>query len=357
MTSDPRPLHDPALRALTIGTDATVREAMEAIDAGALEIALVAEADDRLVGTVSDGDIRRALLRGARLEDRVRGCMSTAPHVVHEGASRAEVLDLMRARSLAQIPVVDGSGRLRGLHSLREVLGAAERPNAAVIMAGGKGTRLGELTRTVPKPMLPVAGRPILEHLVLHLVGSGVRRVLLSVAYLAEQIEDHFGDGSAFGCSIGYLREEPDRPLGTGGALALVEQEDRERGPLLVLNGDLVTRFSVDGLLDAHQASGAAATVALRRYAHEVPFGVLEVEDDRLLRIIEKPAVTWPVNAGIYMLEPRLLARVPTGCPYPLPSLIEDCVGRGEPVGVWESTDDWQDVGRPAELRSARGEQ
>lgn len=356
MTSEPA-FDDSHLAALVIPLTATVRAAMQAIDRGAFEIALVVDDDGRLHGTVSDGDVRRALLAGTLLDDPVEACVQTTPHVAAPDASRAEVLDLMRARSLSQIPVVDGAGRLLGLHVLKQILGGVERPNVAVIMAGGRGTRLGDLTHSVPKPMLPVAGRPILEHLVLHLIGSGIGRILLSVAYLAEQIESHFGDGASFGCSIDYLREDPENPLGTGGALALLASQDRERGPLLVLNGDLVTRFSVADMLASHDSTGAVATVAVRRYAHEVPFGVAEVEGARLRRIVEKPTVSWPINAGIYVLDPMLPGRVPTGCQYPLPSLVADCVSRGEHVNVWESTDDWQDVGRPAELRSARGEQ
>lgn len=356
MNCDPWLMGDPRLRALAVPSSASLRRAMQAIDDGALEIALVLDDEGRLGGTVSDGDIRRALLGGAGLDDPVMEYMTKDPQVVRVDASRAEVLDLMRARSLAQIPVLDEAGRLLGLHALKQILGGAEFPNAAVIMAGGRGRRLGELTRNVPKPMLKVAGRPILEHLVLHLVGSGVRRILISVAYLRDSIEAHFGDGSTFGCSISYLSEDAEQPLGTGGPLALVEQHDRVRGPLLVLNGDLVTRFSVASLLDAHRRSGGVATVAVRRYTHDVPFGVVEVEGARLRRIVEKPEMSWPVNAGIYVLESDLLGRVPRGRHYPLPALIEECVGRGEHVTVWELSDDWQDVGRPSELRSARGE-
>jgi dTDP-glucose pyrophosphorylase/CBS domain-containing protein len=345
------------LRPLVIAQRATIRDALRAIDAGGLEIALMLAADGRLLGTVSDGDVRRALLRGAGLDDPVAPHRAPQPHVVGPDAGRAAVLDLMRARSLSQIPVVDGRGRLLGLHVIRELLGAVERDNWAVVMAGGRGVRLAPLTDTLPKPMMPIAGRPLLERLVLHLVGSGIRRIALAVNYLAEVIEAHFGDGAAYGCRIAYLREEPGRPLGTGGALGLLAGQGLHPAhPLLVLNGDLLTAFSVERLLASHAASGAAATLAVRNHVHEIAFGVAEVEGGRLRALTEKPALSWPINAGIYVLDPTLLPRIPAGVQLSLPSLLEDCLRRGEPVNVWEVTDDWQDIGRPADLARARGE-
>lgn len=263
----------------------------------------------------------------------------------------------MRAQSLAQIPVLDGQSRVVGLHVMRELLGGVERENWAVIMAGGRGVRLAPLTDHVPKPMLPVAGRPILERLVLHLLGSGIRRIFLAINYLGEMIEAHFGDGSEFGCSIEYLREERGRPLGTGGALGLLPGLGYEpERPLLTMNGDLVTQFSLGGLLASHEASGALATVAVRDYTHEVPFGVVYADGARLTGFAEKPVASWTVNTGIYVLDPRLLGRIPRGQSFPLPGLLEDCVRRGEPVNVWPSSGEWQDIGRPAELDTARGE-
>lgn len=345
------------LQAILLDEQASIREAMTVIDKGAVEIALMVDAEHRLLGTVSDGDIRRVLLAGADLDDGVAPAIARQPKVVGPDSGRAEVLDLMRVQALAQIPVVDARRRVVGLHVLQELLGAVERDNWALIMAGGRGTRLAPLTDHVPKPMLRVAGRPILERLVLHLVGSGIRRIFLAVNYLAEIVEAHFGDGSAFGCSIDYLREERGRPLGTGGALGLLADLGHEPpAPLLAMNGDLVTQFSVADLLAGHEQSGAQATVAVRPYAHDIPFGVVHVDGTRLLRFEEKPVVSWPINAGIYVLEPQLLPRVPRGQLFPLPGLLEDCLRRGEPVNVWRTDDEWQDIGRPGELASARGE-
>jgi hypothetical protein len=210
------------LAKLKVLEGAVLREAMQAIDRGACEIAFVVDASEKLLGTVTDGDVRRALLAGATLEDPVGPVMNRRFTAVDENASRAEVLDLMKARTLGQVPVTDSQGRLVGLHLLREMLGREEKPNWAVVMAGGRGERLRPLTDSIPKPMVCVAGRPILERIVLHLVGQGIRRIFLAVNYMADVIEDHFGDGRSFGCGIQYLREV--RPLGTGGALALLPE-------------------------------------------------------------------------------------------------------------------------------------
>lgn len=349
---------DERLSSLAIARNVTIRDAMLVIDRNSLELALVVDQDtQRLVGTVTDGDIRRALLAGASLGDPVLPHAAQRPYTVSAKAGRAEALDLMRAHRISHIPVVDDEGRLAGLHVLRELLGGDELPHVAVIMAGGRGTRLAPLTDHVPKPMMLVAGRPILERLVLHLVGSGIRRIVISVGYLAQMIEDHFGDGTAFGCAIDYLREDSERPLGTAGALGLFEATfDLPAEPLLVMNGDLVTQFDVADLLGHHAASAALATVAAGSYSHTVPFGVLEWHaDGRLLGLEEKPTAHWSINAGIYVVEPHVVRRIAPGEATTLPALLTDCLRRGERVSVWRLQDEWIDVGRHAELNRARG--
>jgi NDP-sugar pyrophosphorylase family protein len=198
-----------------------------------------------------------------------------------------------------------------------------------------------------------VAGRPILERLVLQLLGFGIRRVFLSVNYLASVIEEHFGDGARHGCRIEYLRE--DRPLGTGGPLSLLPEVPRD--PILVMNGDLVTQADLGSLLDSHARGGARATVGLRRYFHTVPFGCVERDGSRIVSFEEKPTLTRLINAGIYVLDPVLLERIPRGVDFPLPSLLQDCLTRGEEVGGFEIEDDWIDVGQREELGRASGHQ
>jgi dTDP-glucose pyrophosphorylase len=328
-----------------------LRQVLQSLDDSALGIVLVEEISGRVVGTLTDGDVRRAFLKGATMttpldEYLMRTFVSVGPE-----ASRAEVLDLMQSRWLSQVPILDESGRLIGLHTLHEILGASPRPNWAVIMAGGRGERLRPLTDTVPKPMIHVAGRPILERIILHLVGAGVRHIFLAVNYKADVIEAHFGSGGRFGCTIEYLREQ--QPLGTGGALSLLPVVPHH--PLLVLNGDLLTQFDVDSLMNFHTRGAYSATVGIHEYTHTVPFGVVDIVDDCIVEMREKPSEVWLTNAGIYVLEPAVVERVPKATEFALPALIEECLDREERVGAFRIETDWIDVGHQTELKRARG--
>lgn len=341
-----------ALARLCVKPDATVVEAMRAINDGGQAVAFVCGGRGRVLGLLTDGDLRRALLDGAGLDSR---CLLQAMRrdfaSVRPEAGRAEALDLMRARHIEQLPVLDAKGRLVGLHTLHNLLGATARPNVAVIMAGGRGTRLYPITQHLPKPMVTVAGRPILERLVLHLVGYGIRRIYLSVNYLAEMIEAHFGDGAAFGCEIRYLRET--QPLGTGGPLALLPE--RPAHPMLVMNGDLVTQVDVARLLAFHEQGRFVATFGLRTHSIEVPFGVATVRGDRVVGLREKPTERLCVNAGIYVIDPALTELIPRDREFPITELFASCLRRRLPLGAHMIEDEWVDVGRPQELRRARG--
>jgi dTDP-glucose pyrophosphorylase len=341
----------PDLTRLTVGAGATILEALKAIEGGGEAITFVVDGGERVIGSLTDGDIRRAILRGASLEDRVlpqvmrRDFTSATPQ-----DGRAEVLDLMRARRIERIPVLSPEGRLSGLHTIRQLVSKAERPNRAVILAGGKGTRLHPITEQVPKPMVTVAGRPILERLILHLVSCGLSRFSISVNYLGHLIEEHFGDGSQLGCEIDYLREA--EPLGTGGPLSLLPPQML---PVVVLNGDLITQCDVGDLLDFHEHGGYTATLGIRPYTIEVPFGVAEVEGGRLLSLREKPTERALINAGIYVLSPEAVAGVPAGKEYPITALFESLLADGKAVGAHLLEAEWLDVGRHDELRRARG--
>lgn len=348
---------DHRLEAICVDADASVRTVMIAIGHGAIDIALIVDGDRRLIGTVTDGDVRRALLAGVGLEDRARPLANPDFAAVSEGADRAWVLDLMKSRHISAVPVLDEQGRVTGVHVLREVIGGGSRPEAAVVMAGGRGVRLRPLTDDTPKPMLRVAGRPILERLILHLVGNGVHEIMLAVNYRKEQIEQYFGDGQDFGCRIAYLREDDEAPLGTAGALRLVPTELLDRIPaLLVMNGDLVTQFNVGAFLDHHHTTGAAATIGVDRHVYDVPFGVVTSSAGLLEDLSEKPRVTWKVNAGVYALSPHLVSDIPAGIEYPMTELLASLVRDGQRVGVRDLDSDWIDVGRPSELSSARGQ-
>jgi dTDP-glucose pyrophosphorylase len=339
------------LSRFVVRPDQTVRDAMRVITDNWRELALVVEDDLQVVGVITDGDIRRGLLAGLTLDSPAAAVMTRDYVSVGPDVDRAAVLDLMKARSIRHVPVVDAERRLAGIHFLEVLIGTREKPNAAVIMAGGEGRRLRPLTDARPKPMVEVAGRPILERIVLHLVGFGIRRIYIAVNYLAPMICEHFGSGERFGCTIEYLRET--EPLGSGGALSLLPRGLEH--PFLVMNGDLVCQFDVARLLDHHRLEQAAATLAARHFQVEIPFGVLETQDGLLRALSEKPSAHFLINAGIYVLEPALLGMIPAGRYFAMTNLFEGLLAQGRPVSVYRIEEDWIDVGRREDLSRANG--
>lgn len=346
-----------SLSGACVELSATLRDALLAIDAGGMSAALV-QSGDRFVGIVTDGDARRAILGGARLSDPVSPFVNANPVVARVDESRAAVLDLMRARRVAQVPILDSGGQVAGIHTLRGLVGRTVRRNVAVILAGGRGTRLGGAAGGLPKPMVDVAGRPLLERIVHHLVGHGIEQVVISVGYRASIIEEHFGDGSHHGCRILYVRD-PDIMLGSAGPLSLVAEALPDiDAPVLVMNGDLVTQFDAGALVDFHTASGSDVTVAITRHSYEVPFGVVScVGTGRVTEILEKPVRVDQVLAGIYVLEPAVLGLVPPKQPLPMNELLDQCIGSGRTVTAWSTDGQWIDIGRPSDLGRARGQE
>jgi len=338
------------LSSLMVKPSATLLEAFRVIDAGAAKIALVSDDGRRLLGVATDGDVRRGLIREADPQAPLEAYYTRDFRKVDPGSGRVEVLELMRALHIEHLPIVAADGELKGLHLLSDLAGAEVKRNWAVIMAGGRGTRLGNITAETPKPMVKVAGRPILERIILHLMGGGIRRIFLSVNYLGHLIEDHFGDGSSLGCEISYLRER--EPLGTGGALSLLPEVPED--PVLVMNGDLVTEFSVDGLLETHQERKAVATVGVRKYTHTVPYGCIDFQDGLVAELREKPELSETINAGIYAISPELLRKVLREY-FPITDLIEHAIEKEQRVAAYH-IDEWIDVGEPHQLAMARGE-
>ena len=339
------------LASLTTAQDSTIRDAMALLDANAREVVLVRDVERRIIGLITDGDIRRGLLAGATLQSPVTTVMSRDFFSVAPEVDRAAVLDLMKARTIQHVPVLDGERRLLAVHFLRDLIGATPKPNVAVVMVGGRGTRLRPITESIPKPMVEVAGRPILERIILHLVGHGIHNIYLATNYKATIIKGYFGDGANFGCNITYLHE--DEPRGTGGPLSLLPV--RPAHPLLVLNGDQVTRADLTRMLEHHRLRRAVATIGVGPYQVEVPFGTVVERDGQLVGLQEKPSINFLINRGIYVLEPELLELVPGSGEFPITSLFESLLADGKPVSVFYFDDYWLDVGRPADLRNANG--
>lgn len=327
---------------------AQLRQVMAVIDASPAKIALLVDPDGRLVGTMTDGDIRRALLSGADLAAPAENHMFRNFQVARDDDEQSHILARLRARGLRQMPVVDAAGRVVRIETLVELL-VAPKPNWVFLLAGGAGVRLRPLTESVPKPMLPVAGKPVLETILERFVEAGFRRFCMAVHYLAEQVKAHFGDGSDWGVEIVYV-DEP-RPLGTAGALALMPSIPDS--PLLVMNGDVLTGADFGQLLDYHQEHDAAATLCLRQYDIQVPYGTVEVNGPWATGIVEKPLHKVFVNAGIYVLGPEALALVPKERRYDMTDLLAELIARDRPVATYPLHETWLDIGRLEDYRKA----
>lgn len=340
------------LKKYCVKDSALIFDAIQAIEHSDEGFAVVLDDTGKVQGVLTDGDVRRALLSGKTLEQPLKQHVRKDFLYVNEHASRAEVLDLMQARKIRHVPVLDAKGGLAGLHLLSSIIGAKELPNWAVIMAGGKGTRLLPITETIPKPMIKVAGRPILERVVLHLISHGIRRIFISVNHLSGQIESHFGNGEKIGCRIEYLRELPDRPLGTAGSLALLPEKPAE--PVFVINGDLITDIDIRGMLDFQTEGGFDLVMGLKPYMHQVPFGCVEVEGDRIVSLEEKPVLQRLINVGAYALSPAVIEGIAEEF-LPITSLFEEAIRNGRKVGAYETDSDWIDVGQHHHLKKAQG--
>lgn len=341
-----------ALKALTIAPEATLREAMEAIDRSKRQIALVVDKEGRLVATVTDGDVRRGLLRGADLEGPVGEVMHRTPTTVTEGAPLTETRKLIREKKLHHVPVLDGAGRLVDLALVDELFGVTPKDTRVVLMAGGLGTRLRPLTETVPKPMLTVGGKPLLEQIIGVFADQGFWRISISVNYRAEMVRDHFGDGSELGVSIDYIEE--NQRMGTAGALSLLSEPPE--GPFIVMNGDLLVTLQFADLLAFHHEKGATGTLVVREYENQIPYGVVRSSDGLMTAIEEKPVERHFVNGGIYVLSPQALDHLTPGEPLDMPDLLLSIQRAGGNVGVFPLRDYWRDIGRIDDLEAARSE-
>lgn len=336
-----------------VSADTPLREALARIDTAATRIALVVDPKGRLLGTLSDGDIRRGLLAGTGLDDPVSKCMFSAPTTALVGESRQDIISKMRQLTLQQIPVVDDSGRVVDLKTLDEYLAPQPRDNWVVIMAGGLGTRLKELTSNTPKPMLPVGNRPLLETIVRRFVEQGFCNLWLAVNHHADKIESYFGDGRKFGADVRYLRES--KRLGTGGALSLLPPP---KMPLIVTNADLLSTVDYVEMMEAHVASDALATMGVREYEYQIPYGVVRTADDdiKIAEVQEKPVQHALVNAGIYVLSPAAVAQVPQDTLFDMPELFAALIKESKAVRCHRIKGYWLDIGQYEDYHKANGD-
>ncbi len=335
--------------AALVDADLDLHGAIVALDRVGLQILLVVDADRLLLGTLTDGDVRRALLKGHGLDARAQDVMKRTPMVVGADLDRAAVLNLMRVNKLRQLPVLDALGRVVGLHLWDNVLAAPLRDNTVLLMAGGFGKRMMPYTETVPKPMLEVAGKPLLQHAIERAAADGFRKFLISLHYLPQVIRDHFGDGRAFDVEIDYVME--DTPLGTAGALSLMRS--RPTAPMIIANGDILTDVRFSDMVEFHRGNAAAATMAVREHHYHNPFGVVQTEGMVITGFEEKPVWRTKINAGLYVLSPEALDLLEPNGFCNMPTLFERLQAQGAKTIVYPMHETWMDVGNPADLLAA----
>lgn len=337
-------------RRATVAATASIEEVIHNLNQVALKIVLVVGNDNELVGTISDGDIRRGLLKGLDLKSPISSIVHRNAFVVPPDMDRPMVMQLMVANKIQQIPVVDENRHVVGLHLWDEITKPATRSNLMVIMAGGMGTRLLPHTENCPKPMLLVAGKPMLEHIIERAKLEGFSHFVLALHYLGQMIEDHFGNGDRFDVRIDYLREE--LPLGTAGALGLLKP--KPNAPFLVTNGDVITDIRYGELLDFHIRHSAAATMAVRVHEWQHPFGVVQTSGVDIIGFEEKPVARSHINAGVYALNPEALDVLSGADRCDMPSLFERLQAKEKRTVAYPMHEPWLDVGRPDDLTMAR---
>lgn len=331
--------------------DATILQTLKIIDTHGIPIGLVHE-NGRLLGTVTDGDIRRALLAGVTLDAPVSKVMNASPTTVSEEASDTQVLRLMREKGVLFVPVVNEAGDIVDLRALKEMQPGGAVKNPVMLMAGGLGARLKPFTDEAPKPMLDVGGKPILETIIENFIEQGFSRFYISVNYKKEMIEDHFQNGSKWGAQINYVHES--QPLGTAGALSLLSENIES--PMIVMNGDLLTKVNFNQLLKFHEEHKMSATMCVREYKFTVPYGVVETDKHFLQTIEEKPLQRVFVNAGIYVLAPEAIGLVPHNKALDMPDLLKILVDGGQRPKVFPLREYWVDIGQLDDLNQARRE-
>ena len=335
----------------TVSSESTISEAIKAINRSKAQIVFVIDDHCRLVGTVTDGDVRRAILAGLTLTSSVLDCMNDAYIFITGDYDIHGLVNTMRMKNIRQIPILDSEHRIIRLHTLDELLLTPQQNNTPVIiMAGGKGERLRPLTENCPKPMLVVGERPILETILERMVLYGFYRFYISINYLGEQIRDYFGDGTKWGAEIHYVEE--DVKLGTAGALRLVDLPKNQ--DVLVLNGDVLSNFEPAKLLEFHQTQKADLTVCLKKFEIEIPYGIVEMDNTNVKSVLEKPRHVYFVSAGIYVFQSKLFTQIKQDSCLDMPDFINILLGNNAVVKGYPIYEYWADIGHHTEIINAR---
>ena len=340
------------IKDITVTEETSILDVLKIIDRSSKQIALVVNDSKKLLGTVSDGDIRRALLKNVSLDSPIKNIYYRSPTTAHINDTKETIINICTRKKIHQIPIVDDMGNLVGLEILDELIAKKQRSNQVVLMVGGLGTRLRPLTENTPKPMLHVGGKPILQTIVEKFVSYGFVNIIMCVGYKSNIIQEYFGDGSRFGAHIEYVLEE--KRMGTVGALGLLPQKPKE--PFFVMNGDLLTNVNFEHLLNYHLENRAKATMCVREYDIQVPYGVVKVEGNRITSIEEKPVQKFFVSACIYMLDPECVDYVPFDEYYDMPTLFEKLIMMNQNTVSFPLREYWLDIGRIEEYEKANEE-
>jgi dTDP-glucose pyrophosphorylase len=327
----------------------SIREALRIIDTGAMKIAIVVDEEEKLIGTLTDGDIRRGLLKGMELDDPIRDIYNNQPISVKISDPKEKIIGLAIARRVYQIPVVDEQGRVIRLAEIDHLIKQEKHANTVVLMAGGLGSRLRPLTDHTPKPMLPIGGKPILETVISRFRKQGFSRFVIALNFKGDIIRNYFGNGLTMGVDISYLEE--NQRMGTAGALGLLERAPNES--FFVMNADILTLVNFESLMDFHVRNGADATMCIREYGMEVPYGVVRLNKDNIVSIEEKPIRQFYINAGIYVLTPETLNLIPKGLPLDMTGLFEQAVEKGMTTLSFPIREFWMDIGKPEDYERA----
>ncbi len=330
----------------------TIKEALQIIDNGAMKIALVTDENGKLIGTVTDGDIRRGLLNNLSLDDTIESIIYRNPTVCKTNDTKEHILGIAIEKKLYQVPIVDNTGKLIGIEIINELLKPTIKTNKVVLMVGGLGTRLRPLTDHVPKPMLKVGDKPILETIIQNFKKHGFTNIVLSVSYKSEIIEEYFSDGHRFGVNIEYVHE--NKRMGTAGALSLMREKLNE--PFFVMNGDLLTNVNFEYMMEYHFANNAIATMGVREYEFQVPYGVVNVDGENIVSIEEKPMQKFFVSGGIYVLNPEVLKYIPNNEFFDMPTLFEKLIKNNKKSISFPIREYWLDIGRVEEYEKANQE-
>lgn len=330
-------------KSLCLDENVSIFQAMKNLDESGAKLVVIISIDWTLKGILSDGDIRRGLLNGLNVNDSVAKVMNINPIVASFALSHFELRELMKANEISHVPLIDEHGKLIRIFSLKEVQNTEpQKENAVILMAGGLGSRLGDLTANCPKPMLKLGDKPILEIIIENLKDYGFHNFYLSVNYKSEMIESYFGNGDKHEVSIKYIREK--ERMGTAGSLSLFEPKNDF--PIIIMNGDILTKVNFSSLLDFHNANQLDACMCTFRHDYQVPFGVVHFDGDLVLKIEEKPIHSSLVNAGIYSIDPKLLSLVPKNVFFDMPVFLEKIIAEKYRVGTFQVQDYWLDIGR-----------